>query len=268
MTLRIRSILPVAAVVALALATHACTAAPPASANAAFDAYIHTVESRLAVQHASPDRFVVLPSSASAQSLQGSPAIERIAIVQLSGALLHHWRATQFLPGAKAADLDRLLRNFPAYPALFAPQVERAQATPASPGHLHVTMRLRQHHVITVVLDTDYDVAFAQLDPQRRYSISRSTQVREIDSPDTHDERVLSPDREHGLLWRQNTYWSYEERDGGLYVQVESVSLTRAVPAGLGWAVGSYIGTIPRDSLAFTLSCVSRALLLQTKSAQ
>jgi hypothetical protein len=62
------------------------------------------------------------------------------------------------------------------------------------------------------------------------------------------------------VLWRLNTYWSYEERDGGVYVQVESVSLTPSIPYGLGWAVGPYVESIPRESLEFTLRAVCNGL--------
>ena len=71
---------------------------------------------------------------------------------------------------------------------------------------------------------------------------------------------ALNPDEEHGFLWRLNTYWSYEERDGGLYMQIESVSLTRSIPAGLGWAVGPFVESVPRESLEFTLRSACNAL--------
>jgi hypothetical protein len=57
-----------------------------------------------------------------------------------------------------------------------------------------------------------------------------------------------------------NTYWSYEERDGGLYIQIESVTLSRSIPTGLGWAIGPFIESVPRDSLEFTLRATSNAL--------
>jgi len=121
-------------------------------------------------------------------------------------------------------------------------------------------MRVRQHHVLTVVLDTTYDVTFAQLDPNHRFSLSRSTQVSEIALPGTAAEHALSATDDHGFLWRLNTYWTYEERDGGLYLQIESVSLTRSIPTGLGWAVGPFVQSIPRESLAFTLQSTCNAL--------
>jgi hypothetical protein len=109
-------------------------------------------------------------------------------------------------------------------------------------------------------MDTAYDVTFGRLDAQRGSSTSRSTQIAEIDSPGTAHERALGPGEEHGFLWRMNTYWSYEERDGGLYIQIESVTLSRSIPTGLGWAIGPFIESVPRDSLEFTLRATSNAL--------
>jgi len=121
-------------------------------------------------------------------------------------------------------------------------------------------MRVEQKHVLTVVMDTTYDVTFGRLDTQHGYSVSRSTKIAEIESPGTAKERALSPAEEHGYMWRLNTYWSYEERDGGLYIQIESISLTRSIPTGLGWLIGPFIESIPRESLAFTLRSTRDAL--------
>jgi hypothetical protein len=43
-------------------------------------------------------------------------------------------------------------------------------------------------------------------------------------------------------------------------MQIESVSLTRSIPAGLGWAIGPFVESVPRESLEFTLRATSNAL--------
>jgi hypothetical protein len=205
------AILPVAAM----------AAGPPAGAVSAFEAYARVVESRSGV------------------GAGGSgAAIERIGAPEVSGALLHDWRGSAFAPGATVADFEKLLRDFDGYPKYFAPQVVRAEVVSGTGDHFEVRMRVRQKHVITVVLDTTYDVRFG-----REFSVSKSTRIEEVGG-------------DHGFLWRLNTYWNYAERDGGLALQIESVSLTRAVPRGLGWAVGPYVESIPRESLEFTLRSV------------
>jgi hypothetical protein len=183
----------------------------------------------------------------------------------LPGALLHDWRGTAFVPGATAAAFIQQMQNFHEYPRLFSPQVLRAQVLAQDGDHFRVEMRMRQRHVITVVLDATYDVTFARLDTRHGSSASRSTQINEIASPGTPSEHALKPEDTHGFLWRMNTYWSYEQRDGGLYIQVESISLTRSIPRGLGWAVGPFVESIPRESLEFTLRSVRDALEKQNE---
>jgi hypothetical protein len=146
-----------------------------------------------------------------------------------------------------------MLRDFGGYPRYFAPQVMAARTMAADGDRVEGWMRVRQKHLITVVLDTTYDVQFGRLDERDGWSASRSTRIAEVDGAGTSGERVLGPREEHGFLWRLNTYWSWEERDGGLYLQVESVSLTRGIPAGLGWVVRPFVERVPRESLEFTL---------------
>ena len=237
-----------------------------AAAVTAFNSYVDTVEARLARQHRSAGSFLVAVATteqSEARLRRGSLVIEQVTHsggATLPGALLHHWRGTAFAAGAKAEDFERLMKGFTAYPQIFYPQVLQAKVLRQQGERLQVSMRVRQHNVITVVMDTTYDVTFHQLDAERGYSVSRSTQISEIDSPGTWSERALSPGEEHGFLWRANTYWSYEERDGGLYMQVESVTLTRSIPYGLRWAVGPFVESVPRESLEFTLRSMCSAL--------
>jgi hypothetical protein len=253
----------------LLLATAQPLAAQPTpAAVAALDVYTQGVESRLDQQHRSAGAFVVLaasdPVSEATRLRRGELIIERLTPstgAEVSGSLLHHWRGAAFVPTAKAQDFERLTQDFKAYPQHFGPQVLQAALITRSGDRMQASMRVRQQHVIPVVMDTSY------LDNQHGYSSSRSTRIAEIDSPGTSSERALNADDEHGFLWRLNTYWSYEEKDGGLYLQIEAVSLTRSIPHGLGWAVRPYAESIPRDSLEFTLRSTCNALRKQAPSA-
>ena len=241
-------------------------AEPTHAAIAAFNAYCKSVEARLAQQHRSSASFLALAADRAQEEAHlrtGELVIDQLTPstpTEFPGALLHHWRGTAFAPGATAADFERLMRDFHAYPQHFSPQVLEATTLSQDGDHLQTWMRVRQHHVITVVMDTTYDVAFGQLDINHGYSISRSTRISEIDAPGTASEHALTPAEEHGFLWRLNTYWSYEQRDGGLYLQIEAVSLTRSIPHGLAWAIRPYIESIPRESLEFTLRSACNAL--------
>ena len=238
---------------------------PSQAASAAYDSYCQQVEARLARQHQSQTVFIAPPASPGdneARLRRGEFIIEQLTPMNaaVGNALMHHWRATAFVPGATVSDFLQLMQDYSSFPQRFSPQVLAAKLVSESGGHRQVWMRVRQTHVITVVMDTTYDVTWTKMDSQRGYSISHSTKISEIDNPGTRSEQSLDAADGHGFLWRQNTYWTYEERGGGLYLQVESVSLTRAIPYGLDWIIGPYVKSVPRESLEFTLRCVYNAL--------
>jgi hypothetical protein len=234
---------------------------PTPAALSAFNAHVADVESRLSRQHRSGRDFLFFKDAERLRN--GELIIDRLTPsngADLPDAMLHQWRGTAFAPGATAADFERLMRDVDAYPRCYAPQILSARVIEQRGDQFRAVMRIRQKHVITVVMDTTYDVLFARLDARHGYSIARSMRISEIDSPGTAHERVLSPGEENGFLWKLNTYWSYEERDDGLYIQVESISLTRSIPTGLAWAIGPFVESLPRESLEFTLLATRDAL--------
>ena len=248
-----------------AFAVGLSVAEPKPGAVTAFNGYTSQVESRLDRQHRSQKDF--LAAEDSARLREGEQIIEQVPstagtgqVGELPGAMLHHWRGTAFAPGATAADFERLMKDYAAYPKVYAPQVETARILTRQENHFQVLMRTRQKHVITVVMDYTFDITFGRLDARHGYSLSRSTDVKEIESPGTPKEKALGPKDDHGFLWRLNTYWSCEERDGGLYMQIETVSLSRSIPAGLGWAIKPFVESVPRESLEFTLRATTDAL--------
>ena len=233
---------------------------PSQAAVAAFNKYVETLEARLTGQHRNSSGFIALAEPAGqteARLRRGELVIENLTPpkTDLPGATIYDWRGTAFVTGASVADFERLMRNFSAYPRIFSPQVVSSGVLSRNGDKYQVTMRIKQKHVITVAMDTTYDVEFAQLDARQGWSTSRSARIDEIE-----DGRVLSPADQHGFLWRLNTYWTFEQRNGGLYMQIESVSLTRSIPIGLGWAVGPFVQSVPRESLEFTLRATRDAL--------
>lgn len=245
---------------ALILFASTCGAeAPSPQASAAFDRYVRAVEARNSQDHSAPESFLAdIDAEHAARLQQGEVIVERLSPPEgaaLPGALLHDWRGTAFVRGATVQEFEQLLRNFAAYAAEFSPQVLAAKLLAARGDQLEMEMRVRQRNVITVTLDGTYEVRFGRLDAEHGWSTSQSARIEEIGP----NGQPLPAQAQHGFLWRLDTWWSYEQRDGGLYVQVETVSLTRSIPAGLGWVVGQYVENISRDSLAFTLRAACAA---------
>lgn len=227
-------------------------------ANAEFDAYVAGVEARLKTQHAASGTCIAEPA-AGTDGVRVEPV--HGGTWQVEGGLLHHWRATALVPGADARGMLALLRDYDHLARYYAPEVVSSRAAGEDGGRATVEMRFKKQRVITVVLDAEFASESGFARPTCGYSVSRSTHVWQVDEAGTAREHRRHEFSDDGFLWRLNSYWSFEQTSAGLLVECEAVSLTRSVPAGLGWLITPIISTLPRTSLEFTLAATRNALL-------
>ena len=110
-----------------------------------------------------------------------------------------------------------------------------------------VLLRFFMKKVLTVVVDGEHQARFTRLAPDRAHSRVVSTRLNEVEDPGTAQERLKPEGRDGGYLWRINWYWRFLERDGGIYIQCETITLSRRIPIGLGWLVGPFVTSIPKD---------------------
>ena len=115
--------------------------------------------------------------------------------------------------------------------------------------------------MVTVVLDTEHDVNYFRDSPTRAHSRSSAIRIAEVENPDGPNEKEKEPGDNQGFLWKMETWWRLQEKDGGVYVQNHVVSLTRDLPTGLGWLIEPFITSIPKESLEFTLRATRKAVL-------
>ena len=91
--------------------------------------------------------------------------------------------------------------------------------------------------VAQTALDMEYETCYFRIDKRKWHSITRTTRVQEIRHYGQADEQELPADRNTGYLWRLYSVARYEQRDGGIYVEVEAIALSRDIPTPLRWLV-------------------------------
>lgn len=180
--------------------------------------------------------------------------------IDCPGGMMPHWIGIAFIPGAKLDDVLEVLKDYNHQAAYYAPDVERSKIESQDGEHYRVFLRFRRHKVITVVLDTEHEVQYSRDGKTRAHSRSSAVRIVQVENPGTPDEREKTPGNDDGFLWRMETWWRMEERDGGVYVQSEAATLTRDIPTGLGWLVGPFVTSIPKESLSFTLEATRKAV--------
>jgi hypothetical protein len=180
---------------------------------------------------------------------------------EIEDGLVHHWLGVVFVPGATLEETMVLIQDYDRHAQIYAPHVAAAHIIERDGQEFEVFMRFRKEKVITVVMDTVHDVHYVSPAPDRTYSISRTTSVREVEEAGTAQERVLPDGQGSGFLWRLNSYWRFQERDGGTYVECESISLTRTIPFVLRWLIGPFVNDVPREQLAELLQTTRQTLM-------
>jgi len=126
--------------------------------------------------------------------------------------------------------------------------------------HFRVYFRFSRHAIVTAVYNTEFDIKFTQNDPTHVYSIAKAVRIAEVRNPGEKDERELPVGNDRGFLWRLDLYTRYVEADGGVYVQIEFLGLSRSVPAIFAWLVNPYIHSVPREYLTNYVGQLKKAV--------
>lgn len=277
---RVRRFAALALITALALPLPAGAVELKQNTVEAFDRYLQLSETRMDEESRSGTPFLWvdrLPEgrreAAYAQLRQGRTAIERLETldggkaIAVPNGLIHHWIGTVFIPGATLAQTLALLEDYDHHQDYYKPDVMRSMILQRSGDDFLVSLRFHKKKVLTSILDTEHEIHYFPIDATHAASRSRTTRIAEVQNAGESDERLKPVGNDSGYLWRMNTYWHFEQKDGGTYVECQSISLTRDIPTGLGWLIGPYVESVPRESLTFTLGATRSTLLRRATSA-
>ena len=235
----------------------------PQSAKNAFQSYIAALETHLDVQNKANDGFLWIDQDAQRRDAvrKGDIQVERIDTPQVPGGTLEHWIGGAFIPNTTLNQVLKIDQDYAHFATYYAPEIVQSRLISHTGNHFQVFYRLKKHKFVTVVLDTIHNIDFVTLGSDRYFVRSRSVHVREVKNAGESDEKILPDGEGLGFLWAMNSYWRVEQRDGGVYVECEVVTLARSIPFGMGTLVRSTIQSFASESLANTLKAKRQAVL-------
>ena len=114
--------------------------------------------------------------------------------------------------------------------------------------------------IAKTALVADYQTVRTQIDGHRWYSVTDATRIQEIAEYDTPSQHILPENHGTGLIWRVHSITHFEERDGGVYIEVEAIALSRDIPTMLRWVVEPIVRRVSRASLAALLQQIEAAV--------
>jgi hypothetical protein len=246
---------------------------------AAFDRYVRLTESKMENDLQS-NRFLVMDQLPDAQCKEAYEQLHRGQLfiqemntldghlfIRIPNGLIHHWVGVMFIPKATLREVNAVLQDYANEPKIYEPEIRRAKLIEQNGNKSKVYIQFFSKSIITVVLDGYFDVTLISIDKTRSESISHSTHIGEVVNPGSADEHERTDGSDHGYMWRLNSYWRIEEKDGGVYVQNESITLTRTVPVMLAWIANPLIKSLPRDVLAHMLNDTQDAVRKKSRGS-
>jgi hypothetical protein len=252
-----------------ALGAEASAGGPLPKTVEAWTAYVAATEARIESELAATDAFLASERTDGRGATRDAIGKGAIPLAPLStvdragrllpvpGATVAHWRGAVLLPGIS---LDQLLHQLqhPDESGPYPDDVLSIRVLNRAAGLLTLAMRVRRTAIVTATYDTEHIARYRRHGPTRASSRSVSTRIVEVADAGTSAERVLGEGQDRGFLWRMNSYWRYEEVQGGVIVELESITLSRGVPMGLGMVLQPVIDRVARESVTRTLASVRR----------
>jgi hypothetical protein len=231
----------------------------------AFDAYIREAEAAMEQTMKADGPFLWSDlNSERAQQVRRGQVVAQFWVgegpANVPNGLIHDWIGAILIPGTTVKNTLALIQDYDNHKNLYKPDVIGSRLISHKDGDFQIYLRLLKKKIITVVLDTDHEVHYRALNGMRWVCRSYTTRIAEVEDAGSPKERIQPPDTGYGFLWRLYSYWRFQERDGGVYVECRAISLTRDVPSGLGWVIKPIIQKLPKESLINTLEATRRAL--------
>ena len=238
----------------------------------AWDAYVHAAKIRVEARTRGDAPFLwVDEEHGPAQRVRAGEVVVEPegggSPHSVPSGLIHDWVGTVFVPGARLEDVVRVLDDYERYSDFYKPMVAKASLLELTRGHEKITllMTLRAFSV-TAAVETDNEVAIVKLSSDKAYSLSTSIRVQEISNYGKPGEHALPENHGPGYVWRTFTVTRLEQRDGGVYTEIEMIAMSRRIAAVFRWLFQPLAEQLPRKVLVAMLEDTRAAVVQETQT--
>lgn len=177
------------------------------------------------------------------------------------GGLIHHWVGAIFLPGATIDRVAEVTRDYDRYKEYYQPSVIRSASVARGDSNDRFSMQLvNGAFFVKSALDTDYQATYVRLGGNRLYSVSRATRVQEIERLGEPGEHRIPEGEGRGYVWKLFSITRLEQRDAGVYLELEAIALSREIPPAARFFVDPIVRHVSRNSILISLRQTREAL--------
>ncbi len=180
---------------------------------------------------------------------------------RVPGGLIHHWIAAAFLPNVKLDDILEVTENYDRYQEFYRPSVIASKTIARQYSNDYFSMQLmNRKFFLKTMLDADYQSTNVRLDERRFYSVSRTTRVQEIQDYGRPSQHWMPEGQGGGYIWKLFSIGRLVQRDGGVYIEIEAIALSREIPAAVRFVADPIVRSVSRSALLTSLTQTEEAV--------
>lgn len=182
--------------------------------------------------------------------------------------LIHHWMGAAYISDARLEDVLAAARDYSHYQEFYKPAVVDSKSLGTTGACDKYSMLLTNKEIVaSTALDSEYEACYHQVDERRWYSVAYTTRVREIRHNGRSGAQELPPGQGSGYIWRLYSIARFEERDGGVYIELEAIALSRDIPVAVRWAIDPIVHRVSKNSMLISLRQTEDAVRQRTGTA-
>ncbi len=235
----------------------------------AWDEYIQGTDSRMKQRLAGTTTFLWIDESPGRRERvhQGEILVQPVnkdSPEKVPQGLIHDWLGAVFIPNASINSVFAILDDYGRYDRFYNPAVSNAELLDVLGATRRFSLVLAEKApFVNAAIASDFTSQTIQIDKQHWYTVTYSTRIQQIDSYGQAGEHELPPDKGAGYIWRLYSIERFEDRDGGVYAELEAIALSRNIPFEFQWLVKPILQHLPRNSMVATLQKTREAVVAE-----
>jgi hypothetical protein len=183
--------------------------------------------------------------------------------------MIHHWVGAMFIPNVTLDQVMRVVNNYDSYSEMYKPLIRKTAVLERDGNTVKLNVLAVQKALsVTAAVETDEEIQVTRPAPNRVCIKADSVRMQEIADYGKLSEHPYPEARRPGYVWRAVIVQRLEERDGGVYVELETVSLSRGIPIEVRWLIKPLTDDLPRRMMTDILNATRDAVQQQAKADQ
>lgn len=175
--------------------------------------------------------------------------------------MIHDWVGAMFIPNISLDQAMSVLTNYQRYGEVYNQLLKDCSVLERNGDSVELSaIAVQKAMSVTAAVETDNRIHIVRLDPKRAYITSNATRIQEIADYGQSSEHPFPDDRRPGYVWRAVVNERLEARDGGVYLELETVALSRGIPVEFRWLVKPLTDELPRRMMVDMLNDTRAAL--------